>query len=852
MVKIMEGFEMASVHVKRFSHQSHFFRTGIRPTQLTVLAVMFMLVLGFAVLRTANAQDFAARARDYVASRQGLAIGELQIIEATRAHLPLTGVELAEFKVLTPDGRSFGVSFDVATADVLDPLAAAARERQARTSAYGKLAPTLYDRLQRNAAERLPVAIWVAMPDPGPLARNANPDLTTLAARVRAAQTPAADAARRLGVAIELADLVPVIFAELNVGLINALAHHPAVVAIDDIPQHRTRHSDDDGATSNRYPFIWSTAAGGGAKVAVHEDDGVDNVNPFLNNATHNVIYWNTNNRNIGDHATNVGGVIASTHNWRRGGAFGIAQILSANFQSFFSTQNIVNSASWAINNGADTINMSWGDCSDFGGQNFDSRWVDYLVKTFGVNIVVSSGNNNCGTPDFVASPSLGWNTLSVGSYYDKNTGLRSDDVLSLFTSYKNPTDPNSGRTYEKPDVTGMGGNTDKPPPNHTTCFGVETTAVGGGVTDSTCGTSFSAPDVAALTALVVGKNPAGLRRNAEAVKAIIMAGATHNVVDGKNYMDCPALPVPGDCRDGAGAIDAYQTIQNVVVPGNWRFPGFITPDSFDPAGNLDFPVSIGSGKDIRAAIAWDSTAVCANLGTTSQSCTSDVLNADLDLHLIDPSGIVVASSLSFQNSAEVIDYKTTTSGTYTIRVHNFRFDAGTNTYLGVAWNLNTVDSRNPLTGVTSFTLNTTKTSQTTDKGRSFWDKYSGPATSCASFLNAETGLEKVYQITTPSTGKITATLSSIAGFSGVNSDVDVIILKKSGSANSQNTQVVGCGETTAIASNQPAGTYYIVVDGSNGSVAKFSLTVNFSAGTAVAAAEETLDISEVESSLER
>jgi hypothetical protein len=273
------------------------------------------------------------------------------------------------------------------------------------------------------------------------------------------------------------------------------------------------------------------------------------------------------------------------------------------------------------------------------------------------------------------------------------------------------------------------------------------------------------------------------------------------------------------------------------VVPGNWRFPGSITPTSFDAAGNIDYPVTIGSGKNIRVAMAWDSTATCANLGTASQSCTSDVLNADLDLHLVNPAGTVVAFSASFQNSAEVIDYKTTTSGTWTIRIRNFRFDAGTNTFLGVAWNLNTVDSRSPLTGATSFALNTTKTNQTTDKGRSFWDTYSGPAPGCASFLSPETGLEKVYQVKTSAAGQLTATLSNIVGFPGVNNDVDVIILKKSGAANSQNTQVVACGETTAIASGQPAGTYYVVVDGFAGSVAKFNLTVNFAAGASLSAA---------------
>jgi len=88
-----------------------------------------------------------------------------------------------------------------------------------------------------------------------------------------------------------------------------------------------------------------------------------------------------------------------------------------------------------------------------------------------------------------------------------------------------------------------------------------------------------------------------------------------------------------------------------------------------------------------------------------------------------------------------------------------------------------------------------------------------------------------VYKVTTSATGQLTATLSNIVGFTGVNNDVDVIILKKSGAANSQNTQVVACGETTAIASGQPAGTYYVVVDGFAGAVAKFNLTVNFAAG---------------------
>ncbi|CAN5370321.1 hypothetical protein BH23CHL1_BH23CHL1_19310 [soil metagenome] len=814
-------------------------------TIVALLVVLsFVAVLAGPPAAIAQPADLATQARELVAQEQGIPAGELVIAETAQASFSLTGIELTEFKVMAADGRTFAVSFKSDGSEVVDAQALADAEQQAQVETYGALDPELAGLMMRNAAERIPVAIWVAMPDPGAQGRG-NPE--AIANQVRAAQDPVVNEASNQGIGALLAraDLVPVLFADLTAGQINGLSRHPNIILIEALPQDLVRHNDDS-ATSDRYRFVWGQANGSGAKIAVHEDDGVDDVNTFLIDP----VYWCTGvgtgpggsactvGKNIGSHATNMAGVIASTHPWRRGGAWGLTNgsLLSANFQSFTGTgnptstnaQKIVNSAAWALNNGADTINMSWGGCSG-GSPNFYSRWVDFLVKAFGDNIVVSSGNNNCGNPDFVGSPSLGWNTISVGSYFDNNTGLRTDDVFSSFSSYKNWTDPNSGRLVEKPDVTGMGGQV-----ANNSCFGTETTAVGGGVGDSTCGTSFAAPDVSALTALIVGKNPAALRNAAEAVKAIVMAGATHNIVDGVNHRDCPNSPVPNDCRDGAGAIDAAQTILNIVNPGNFQFSGSITPTStyWDANGNHDIPVTIGANKNIRVALAWDSTATCASLGTGSQACNVDVLNADLDLHLIAPNGSAVAFASSFQNSAEVIDFTTTVSGTYTVRVKRFRFDANTTTFAGVAWNLNRNDGRTPLTGVTSFALNTTKNTQTTNRTSSFWDSYNGTPSGCVSFLSAETGLEKVYQIKTTKKGAITATLSNIVGFPGTGSDLDVIILKKTGGANVQNGKMIACGDTVASISNQPAGTYLIVVDGFAGSVANFSLKVNFVAGT--------------------
>src|SRR5262245_31074987 len=228
-------------------------------------------------------------ARQLIAERTGIPMNQLAIAEQTSSHLPLTNVNLADFKVVSSDGRIFTVSFDTATGQVVDAESAAQQEQQARTATYGILEPALYNHMQRNAAARIPVAIWVVMPDPGNLGRGNNPNFNLLAVRTRTAQAPVASATTALGGVVSQADLVPVIFAELTAGQINALAHHPNVAAIEEVPRNLTR-LNDDSATSDRYPFIWSSANGSGAMVAVHEDDGVDTVNTFLINPP----YWCT------------------------------------------------------------------------------------------------------------------------------------------------------------------------------------------------------------------------------------------------------------------------------------------------------------------------------------------------------------------------------------------------------------------------------------------------------------------------------------------------------------------------------------------------------------------------------
>jgi hypothetical protein len=845
-------------------------------------APLFALIAAVPLVMVSGAQERGAlplerlglQALEHIGSYQGLAPAELAIVAKDRARLPMTGVEVAEFKVLSSDGRIFRTAIDAATGQVIDADAVRQQERRARRAKYGVLEPRLYEKLSRNPAQRIPVAIWVAMEDLSPMMRVEGADLNAASGLVRTALTPAAEAVRRLGATVRMADTVPVLFAELNAKQATALAFagRSDVVAIEEIPQ-KGGHLSDDAATSNRYVFAWPSvpSAGARATVAIHESDGVDDVNPFLatleDGQSRSILYWDPLNRYIHWHATAVAGVIASTHNWRRGGASGVRKILSANFQDYQFYSDKVDSATWAIRNGADVINMSWGFCTS-GAQDPHSRLVDYLVKTFGRTIVVSAGNGNCvpdeQTPEPVKSPSLAWNVISVGSYFDNNTGSRRDDVLSSFSSWLNPVDPDTGYRYEKPDVLAMGGQKVIYPDGRREWFGVETTSVGGGVNFNWAGTSFAAPDVTALVALIVDKQRelAGQGRQtqdgvwAEVVKATVMAGATHNIIDGLGY-DPEGGCFDGatfleafehDCRDGAGAIDARQTISNIVIPANWRFLRSVTPELFGPSGHFDLwqptytagsgSTNFSAGVPARVVIAWDSTAECTNivLQVATPDCMTDRLNADLDLQILDPYGRVIAYSASSSNSVEVANFTPRVSGTHTIRISSTRFEPGTSTYVGVAWNKDTRDPlsiEDPARSARTIPLNTTIFNLTNDRAPSYWDSYSFDLNPACYFdfedyrALGQSGPENMYRITTTAPGMITAELSTIRAFAGVNDDLDVFILRGGGGMD-QNARAVGCGNTLATAPRQPAGTYYIVVDGFNGSVATFDLSVRF------------------------
>jgi hypothetical protein len=80
-------------------------------------------------------------------------------------------------------------------------------------------------------------------------------------------------------------------------------------------------------------------------------------------------------------------------------------------------------------------------------------------------------------------------------------------------------------------------------------------------------------------------------------------------------------------------------------------------------------------------AIGWDSTTDSA---TSTTAPTTDVLKADLDLVVNNPSGSYVSGSSSFDNSYEITEFTAPSTGTYSAKVNAYRFD-GDYEYLGFA-----------------------------------------------------------------------------------------------------------------------------------------------------------------------
>ena len=761
-----------------------------------------------------------------LAQSNNLPVGNLEVQSRSTIVHPETGVTLQVMKVMDRASGQVYVTAADQSGRAADPAQAVANEAKLRSERYGKLDRALSDRvvaLERSpggGAPNIPVSIWlnissasVSRPEISSeeqVAPAVNATLSALEQHVSGARARVFGQIRSMDRNATAGRYSPTAFAELGPAQIRQLERDPDITAMY-VGDRNTRFNDDMTTTARTHR-VWAagnTGFGMSSRIAVHEDDGVADFNPLLNNLSHPVMYFCAAvnalcpfGKNIDDHATVVAGNVAATHPLYAGHAPNSQVILSANSQNLNNDAQNVAAFEWAVGNGAGVVNLSWGQNCPNGAQNFASRYADWATRVLAITQTISSGNRRgCVATDdlLVSMPGGAFNVITVGAHSDNSNGFWFDDAMAGFSRYKNP---NSGAN--KPEVVSVGVNltsTDSQGGDH----------LGSGWD----GTSFSSPSVAGTAMLMLSRQP-GQRFWPETNKAAIMASAMHDIVGG----------FFGDDQDGAGAVvstvadDTYRNgrFRNASISlGNMN-------QSCGPLGgaavcfNYLNAFTAVAGARTRVAIAWD--AIADPWAATSQ------LGADIDLCIVHPNNVgIVACSSSFSDPYEVVEFIAPAAGAYDIYIRRFSSVAGwPGTFIGTAWSFgNTTTLPNFCAGEQSvsvaaaFTGNIVRTVNT-QFGGTYFDAYTGWGFN-------QTGREGLIKLTLASTRTVQ--------LSDTNGNLDLHLLQLTGSGCDGNpvtyNRLLSTINGPATRFNVAPGTYYVVVDGFNGAVGSTPVTINIS-----------------------
>ena len=662
--------------------RTHSPRPLVTRARLVPAIVVIATLLG-AASRPADAQPAAAEtdagnpaAVQIVAKRLGVDPAGLTVVamaDTTFAEFDLT---VTSAKVMDPAGDVHGVAFDSKGNEVdVDGLAAEALA--VRRSQHGAVDPALDALLVSAPEERRTVLIWLR--EPAAAALPERPEAAGKPLDPREIDRIYADLDARRGeivaplVVAVLADVVrfderavaltptPAIAATLDAKQIRELAGDERIEAIYDAPV-ATADLGIAKQTTGVTQLHGAGLDGTGVRVGIVEVGGRTESASWLMRP----VQQNTTNvcANPTQHTTNVTSVIAG----QRINVFG--QIVGEDGVSKRAdvlvggscngvTAELQAAATRAADWGARTINLSWGSDTNLATGGGD-RFFDEMVHNRWRTIVKSAGNRNCGNtggpggmPDAdVTNPGLAYNVITVGGLDDQGTAQWGDDTMYACSSFGDPTSLHSDR--EKPELVAPAANIEMVDP------GPANLAV-----DS--GTSFAAPHVTGVTALLIQQN-SRLTVWPEILRAVLMASATHNIEGSTRLSD----------QDGAGGLAANRASGIVGNTPAWNGVAFncSTPHTTELTTR-----AMGRRTHHRIAISWTTDPAFADYTQRP--------SADIDLQVVDSLGHVVASSSSFDNTTEIVEFDSWTAGTYTVRAINFRCDR--NTFLGWAWDTSTM-----------------------------------------------------------------------------------------------------------------------------------------------------------------
>jgi hypothetical protein len=477
--------------------------------------------------------------------------------------------------------------------------------------------------------------------------------------RLRASVTPLRDhlIERLDGAGIEVlyaSDLAPMAVLSATKAEIESLAFWPELDAVD--PAEGSRGPSLATARPTQNADLVNTVGytGVGVTVAVTEGERIFAANPFLA-----VSAFYDGAQPFQAHPTAVGGMIASTHDTYRGLASG-ADLVSAN-GSYTTYATMSAAMDWGSAQ-AQVLNNSWyWDPAPNNPLFWEAdRHQDYFVRYNYDFVAVAAGNfgNGCTAPggfstSYVVSPAKGYNVMSVGNFDDLDTLGWPGDVMHVCSSFGDPGGDSSS-THAKPEISGVGSGI------ISTTTQVDPALAVGAVGS---GTSYSSPMVAATAATLIEADPS-LGNLPEALKAVLMASALHNIEGAARFSDI----------DGAGGM-VSSAAAAVVERGDWNDQNIGSGTTFP----LSFQAYAYAGEVVRFAIVW--------LSNPDAGYTADQLPADLDLYAYRDDGTtLITSSTSSFNGFEIVEFVAPATEIYRFKVSLFGSWNGGSTWLGAGW----------------------------------------------------------------------------------------------------------------------------------------------------------------------